>query len=338
MLVDDELPVLELLERMLASIPDVKITGKYQNPAKALEGMAGLLPDAAFLDIDMPGMNGIELAEKLYEIKPDMEFVFVTAYDQYAIDAFKVNALDYVLKPVTLERIRDSVERVRRRIGKQQFSTAPREGLEAPSAQIHVKMLGSFEVRNKDGRFIHWLTSKVEELFAYLLLRDGAASKWSIMDALWPEADPGKAEQNLYTTVFRLKQTLREQEPGIRIQVDKGTYRLVFNPRDLDMDIRMLQEVALSPKQDIECRMKAFAAYKGELLEGKDYLWCYDMKEEYYGYFLTTALRTAEEYFQRDEPWRGMEILQKVLRLNPEDEKAMALLEKKIGNKDTRQI
>ncbi|MCW4454422.1 LytTR family DNA-binding domain-containing protein [Flavobacterium sp. MXW15] len=92
--------------------PELRIVAECEDGAAALESLAELKPDVAFLDIRMPGISGIEVARALGEISPRTQVVFVTAYDQYAIDAFEQGAIDYLLKPVADDRLLATRQRV----------------------------------------------------------------------------------------------------------------------------------------------------------------------------------------------------------------------------------
>ena len=109
-IVDDEPLALKLLRTVLSEIADVEIVAECSNGKQAVEAATELEPELIFLDIQMPGMNGFDVIKSMQaEIMPMV--VFVTAYDQYAVDAFDVHAVDYVLKPLDSERIARSVER-----------------------------------------------------------------------------------------------------------------------------------------------------------------------------------------------------------------------------------
>ena len=116
-LVDDELPALKRLTRLLEATGRVEIVGSATNPTEALDWLSNHQPDVLFLDIQMPGMNGFDLLARL-KLQPVV--VFTTAYDQYALRAFEVNSIDYLLKPVEPEQLE-------RALGKlEQFSLANR--------------------------------------------------------------------------------------------------------------------------------------------------------------------------------------------------------------------
>lgn len=108
-LVDDELPALKRLTRLLESTKKVEIIGSSMNPADAIKALSAGLPDVLFLDIQMPGMNGFDLLASL-ERQPVV--IFTTAYDQYALKAFEVNSIDYLLKPIEPEQLERALKKL----------------------------------------------------------------------------------------------------------------------------------------------------------------------------------------------------------------------------------
>lgn len=109
LIVDDERLARNELTRLLEKFPEIEIIGEAANGEEAIEKIESLSPDLVFLDIQMPGMTGFEVLEHLHVV-PNV--IFVTAYDEYALKAFEVNALDYVLKPVELTRLEKAIEKV----------------------------------------------------------------------------------------------------------------------------------------------------------------------------------------------------------------------------------
>jgi two-component system LytT family response regulator len=113
-LVDDDPLARRNLRRMLADQADVAIVGEFANTPQAAEGVERLEPDAILLDIEMPGQSGFDLARAI-PAKTRPYIVFVTAHDRYALEAFANRAVDYVLKPVSRDRLREAVVRARER-------------------------------------------------------------------------------------------------------------------------------------------------------------------------------------------------------------------------------
>ncbi len=111
-LVDDEPLALRGLKHRLQSFPEVEIVGECANGREAVKDIKALSPDLVFLDIQMPGLDGFGVVRAMIGA-PAPLFIFVTAYDKYAIDAFEANALDYIVKPVEEERLNDALHRAR---------------------------------------------------------------------------------------------------------------------------------------------------------------------------------------------------------------------------------
>lgn len=121
-LVGDEQSALGLLERLLITIGNIEIVGMFTKPDEAIDKLLQERVNVVFLDIEMPGLKGIEVAEHIKAIDPGIDVVFVTAYHHYAVKAFELNATDYVLKPTTAERLSKSIARImsKQSAGKQQ--------------------------------------------------------------------------------------------------------------------------------------------------------------------------------------------------------------------------
>ena len=114
LVVDDEDPAREELCFLLAGLSGVEVAGQAANGPEALKAVDELSPDLVLLDIQMPGLTGFEVARRLLARGDAPYVVFVTAFDQYAIEAFNVNAVDYLLKPVEPTRLAEAVDRARR--------------------------------------------------------------------------------------------------------------------------------------------------------------------------------------------------------------------------------
>ncbi|MGE0461290.1 MAG: LytR/AlgR family response regulator transcription factor [Vicinamibacterales bacterium] len=111
LLVDDEQPARERLKQLLAAHADVEVVGEAEDGVQAAERIAELAPDVVFLDIQMPGASGLDVAASLGRPRPAI--VFCTAFDQHAVDAFELSATDYLLKPVNRARLATALDRVR---------------------------------------------------------------------------------------------------------------------------------------------------------------------------------------------------------------------------------
>lgn len=148
LIIDDERLAREELKLMLSSYDTIEIIGEAKNGNEALELIQSLQPDVLFLDINMPGLTGIDLVKKL-DVVPYV--IFVTAYDNHAAEAFELNALDYLLKPIDPDRLKQSIQRL---------SVILEEELESPIKQPEAKSVLTVKdsIYVKDGEncyFIH---------------------------------------------------------------------------------------------------------------------------------------------------------------------------------------
>jgi two-component system LytT family response regulator/two-component system response regulator LytT len=148
---DDEQLALEELKYQLQSLPDIQVIGEGRNGPAAVKLAEELEPDLMFLDIQMPGLNGFEVVEALLKKDALPQVVFITAFDQYAVRAFEVNAIDYLLKPVEKSRLEKAVQKVK----KQLESKIPSEerirellNMVAPASQKRAKLLVKEKSRN----------------------------------------------------------------------------------------------------------------------------------------------------------------------------------------------
>jgi len=138
LIVDDEAPARARLRRLLLAHADVEVAGEAADGAAALAAAIELAPDALLLDVQMPGIDGLDVAASLPDPAPAV--VFVTAHDRYALPAFDAAALDYLLKPVEPERLARTIERLRLRQGKA-AAPVPRQLLIPDRGRTHVVAL-----------------------------------------------------------------------------------------------------------------------------------------------------------------------------------------------------
>jgi two-component SAPR family response regulator len=111
-LVDDDKVALQILEHDLKEHPEIKIEALFTDPLAALDKIEEIKPDVVFLDIDMPQLKGIDAASQIMDIYSDTEIIFVTSHSRYAVDAFDVNAFDYLVKPVSIKRLEKTIQKL----------------------------------------------------------------------------------------------------------------------------------------------------------------------------------------------------------------------------------
>jgi len=144
------------------------------------------------------------LAEQFLEVKPQLQIVFITTYERYAIKAFKLNALDYVLKPVGKQRLQNTMKRIQSRMEEHAaVSLQNSDNLKMSLFQQVTLVDGGQEIS------LRWRTAKVQQLFLYLVQHRGTAvHKTAIIELLWPELEPEKAYHQLYTATYQIRKTL----------------------------------------------------------------------------------------------------------------------------------
>lgn len=150
LIADDEPRARQFLEKLLAEQPELEVVGVARGGVEALAMCHRLKPDVAFLDIHMPDLSGLEVARQLVRVGPPI-VVFVTAYDKYAVEAFEVAALDYLLKPIRRERLTDTVRRVvtEARGGRGAPARALAEALDNPELAKRAAILKRLPVRHR---------------------------------------------------------------------------------------------------------------------------------------------------------------------------------------------
>lgn len=276
-IVDDELPALKIAESVLMTCNDIKICGAYSDQDELMEGLPMIDVDLIFLDMKMPGMLGLELAGRINEIKPDVAIVFVTAYDSYAVDAFEIEAFDYILKPLTVERISKTLNRYEKRRSEQ--------GRNKKHRHVSVRSFGRFSVVTEQGEKMQFRTAKTEELFAFLIHQQGnAISKENIMEELWYDRDADRAQSIFYTTLYQLRKDLDHFGLNNTIQSsrkDGGKCSLAWTPDKWDyQEFLALYKQFKEGHLNLEEQKLAIDLYQDGYLMHNGYFWAVGRQAE----------------------------------------------------------
>ena len=190
---DEELQLIRLRDSVKNAISGDNELLSYTNPVLAWEENKETPADIAFLDIDMPVFDGFQLAKRLKSVNPQINIIFVTAYSEFALDAYKIHASGYVRKPVNAEKIKEELEGLRYPV-------------EMPTTKLQIKCFGNFEVF-KNGVPVKFQRSKSKEVFAYLVDREGAAVNFSELNAVLWDEDHSSYLRNL---IVDIRQTLKD--------------------------------------------------------------------------------------------------------------------------------
>ena len=156
LIVDDEAPARDKLRRWLSTHADIEIAGEAADGLAAASAIENLHPDAVFLDIQMPGLSGLEVAAQLESDTAPL-LVFVTAFDEHAIRAFDLNAVDYLLKPYDRDRLEKSLKRLRERHGKPQARADVHTARAQTRSSERLLVPRGEQLELIDATAIHWL-------------------------------------------------------------------------------------------------------------------------------------------------------------------------------------
>ncbi len=272
-LVDDEPIILEDFKELISSNSDVEVVGMYQNPLEALEELEKTKPNCAFLDIEMTEMKGIELANRLISEIPEIEIVFVTAYNNYAAQAYDVNAIDYLLKPIRAERLARTVEKIIEKIGVERFNA---------DKTCKIKCFGAFEVL-VGGQSVKWGRSKSKEFLAYMLQNEGKwISKYKLCDELRLDEYQDQALAYLQTAVYTLRKNLKAAGCN-QLEIKYSDDRYILYAKNVDWDLKNFAVAYKDYKRagTKEILQNTLKLCKEEYLEGEDWLWA-DLEREFY--------------------------------------------------------
>ncbi|MBB6215503.1 two-component SAPR family response regulator [Anaerosolibacter carboniphilus] len=308
LVIDDEILAIHLIENMLKETADIEVVGTFEHPTDALKSIKQLEPDIIFLDIEMPDQNGITAAEQILEIDENIDFIFVTAYDQYALDAFRVHATDYLLKPLDKKRLFQAIEKIKRR--RKASSTKVHQTM-----HLNAQFMGNFVLYNKHGQPIKWRTKKVKELCAYLLHHKVTMHRMQIIEDLWPDLSLDKAAAILHTTVYQLRKELKSNEYHDPLLYSDERYSL-----NIDITYDQIQfsgkiENYIGDDENllrmIEHAIKGYLGYE-------DYNWALPYREKN----REDCKRFFEEYIRyynkiKIKPKLWMVILEKLIELDP---------------------
>lgn len=307
-IVDDEQPAVDKMEKLLHESSTVKIEGKFTDPLKALESIENMSIDAAFLDIEMPQMSGMELAKKIMSLYGHVSIIFMTAYDEYAVEAFRVDAIDYLMKPVDREHLQETLDRILEQIKHRD-----------PFSPNKIYCFGQFKVISEQGE-VQFRTAKAEELLAFFINQEGTEiSRNEITDRMWPEFDGDKAVTNFNTTLYYMKKALSHYGVDISVERIRDRYRL--NDHAIDCDyyqfksfVDSLEEI--NAHNILECEQIA-ALYSGDYLDEYKSTWVEQNKVYAREKYLDLIIKMTEYYRGLSQSNKMIELLKIGLRHEP---------------------
>ena len=304
---DEELSVAKL-EKSLQESGLVEIAAKFTRPLAALTFLKTNPIDVAFLDIEMPDMDGIEFSHRLIELQERVAVVFVTAYHQYAVEAFRLNALDYLMKPVTAERLQETLKRI---LAGQAVAIQP--------LPVQIRCFGKFKVSAGSAE-VRFRTEKARELLTFLIDRRGDfVHREEICDHLWEEYDGDRAAIHFHTTLYYVKKALLQQGVEMPIEHDHGSYRLKVDGLDCDYcRFKEFMDGAGIVNRSTVCEYEAAAGlYDGDYLAGAQFPWVERNRQMLKDQFIRLLIEMAGYYKTAGNPQRIVAWMKKGLIHEP---------------------
>lgn len=265
--VEDEALILQLTVSLCRELPTLDEVQGFQKGQDALRWLESNTAQIALLDIDMPDMGGLALAEKIQHMHPDISIIFLTGYAQYAVEAFALHVSGYLLKPISREKLAAEIE----------YAISMRSSRRAP-AHVTVRTFGNFEIL-VDGKAVTFNRAKAKELLAYLVDRRGTGvTRAEIFSVLWENGTYDRARQKQLDVIIRsLRDTLQQYRISEIYEMRSGFMRIC--PEQIDCDLYRF----------LNGEPSAMNAYQGEYMSS--YAWA----------TMTEAFVTQNRSRQKDE-------------------------------------
>lgn len=300
MLVDDERLALVRLEKMLGEFHDCHVIGSFSKSDLAIHHIGEAKPDAVFLDIHMPGLNGLRATERIRSVSPDTKIIYVTAYEEYAIEAFELDATDYLMKPLRRERLSRTIQRLRGRVARHELESPKEE-------ELLYHCLGAMQIRKPNGEleFLKWRTTKAKELFAYLLYHRGKViSKNVLLELFWPELDEQKGLANLQTSINRIRSVWKNTVGEGYISIRYSQYGYVLESKQLRIDaqeweqeLRRLNSVSIEHAPE---HQRLLDLYRANFYDEDNYAWAESERQRLKALWLQHAQQLGQFYCTHD--------------------------------------
>ncbi|WP_291637145.1 response regulator [Clostridium sp.] len=323
-LVDDEKSMLLIMKKMIYKIPETEIIGAFQSSSEAYRFIKENWVDIAFIDIKMPEEGGLDFARRIMLEFGMIDIVFLTSHKEYALDAFDVHAMDYIVKPISQERLEHTIKRSReRRITALPYSYG------GTSVKLSVYCLGGLHIRGVDGARVQVNSSKSLELLAYLLLNKGEfVSKWRIMEDVFSEMSPRNAETYLNTTIYKLRKALGKHEMKEAIISANEGYRIDI--KDIYIDFldfdRRVNDLSIINEANLEDAIKTEKIFLGQLFGDKGYNWSLAAIERLSEVYWDLAKQLGSYLLKNNRLNLSLQILKKMTIENELDEEVNCII------------
>ena len=327
-IIDNETTIEKHVSQVFEKASEFKLIGNYSDPRQAFNEIIEYTPDVVFIEVELTEVNGIDLAKAIKKKYKNISIVLMSMKKEYAVKAFDIEAVDYLLKPLQKRRLAITFNRLQGLIAKQKREQ--RQIMVCSFGDLQFKSLNTNEYLD-----VKWRTKKTQELFAYLLHHQQKPVRKDILiETLWSHVDAEKGQSLLYSGIYQIRRTLKDIDCPIEIVNHESTYILKTNKVKYDISEWELAMDQLPPlnKNTLAEYIRVIKMYKGDYLDNLDYLWVEaerDLLRSIWSYHIRKVVVFLEEKKRYIDIIR---IYRYVIEVCPHDENAYFQL-MKLSNK-----
>lgn len=327
-IIDNEHKAVELISQVFSEVETFNLIGDYPGSSDRVGEIIKQAPDVIFIEVELKVVNGIELAKKIKENCENVEIVLMSNKKEYAVQAFEIEAMDYVMKPLNKGRLDITLKRLQDLMEKHEYE----------SQQLMVCSFQNLQFKcvNKNEYIdVKWRTKKTQELFAYLLFyQDKPVRKDLLIDAIWSYVDAEKGQTLLYSAIYQIRRTLKEMHSSIEILNSDNSYTLKLN--QVKYDVREW-ELAMDQLPELNAvtlpeYIRVIKMYDGDYLHELDYLWA-ESERDILQSIWTYHIQKVVYYLEENESYMDMiRIYRYMIEVSPHNEDAYFELMKLANN------
>ncbi|MDF2596055.1 MAG: response regulator containing CheY-like receiver and domain [Clostridia bacterium] len=325
-IIDDSQSMLIILKKIFGKMSDIQVVGAFQSVNQAEDFLNENLVDVVFIDINMPKESGIDFAKRVLQERGSTEIVFITSHKEYALEAFEVYAFDYIVKPISMERLYKTINRIK---DKKTLPDAASQKTEEKKYKLSICCLGRLDIYGIRGEIVRLPSSKSEELLAYLLMNRGKpVSKWKIVEDLFTEMPLYNAETYLNTTTYKLRKAL---EPyGLKDIIIYANKSYQIELKDMYVDFiefeNHVNRMSAINTSNIKDAIELENTFTAELFEEKGYYWALPERERLTTLYWNFAKILSKKLLEDGDYLLAIKILKKLEERDETDEEINSFL------------
>lgn len=322
LIINDQKKVRSELSKMLATFDCVGSIDQHANPYDGLVAAKKNKPDVVFLNIEMSALNGLAVAEHLKSELPEIGIVFVTEHRHYAVQAFEINAVDYLTRPLTYERLENTFKRL-----KHQLSIRKKQ-------EVIINCFGALSfATEKENKLIdvRWRTRKTEELFAYLVFyHNEKMRKDLLVDLFWPHINWQRGISQLYSAIYQIRQTMQKFDFDIEIESTDQYYVLHLNGFETDVKLweEQIDSLPEINEKTLSLHIQTIYQYQGDLFGDYQYSWIQKERNRIRETWLYHIQQISSYLLKKDKYIQTINIYHHVQDVYPTGEDAFFMLMK----------